>query len=146
MSYYDTDVSTPMQISSASRVTPRILDADEIKSAVQQYDQISQLEIISEMFCSYTRSQGVAVSSDFLSLFIRASHHLKSCNRINVVYGLAKVIGTLRPDRTDSLMPAKRMPMGLVEYLVQFFSADNLIKVSYCLHAMNCICSNNKFL
>ena len=58
------------------------------------------------------------------------SCYLKNCNQTNVAYGLAKVIGTLRPDKTDSLMPTKRMPMGLVEYLVQFFSADNLTKVS----------------
>ena len=56
--------------------------------------------------------------------------NFKPRNQINVVYDLAKVIGTMRPDKTDSLMPAKRMPMGLVEYLVQFFSAKTLTKVS----------------
>ena len=36
----------------------------------------------------------------------------------------------MRQDGTDSLMPARRMPMGLVEYLVNFFTADNLSKVN----------------
>ena len=121
------DASTQTE---SDHAASRILDRHSIKSAVSQHDDVTQLEIISEMFSAYAHSQGVLISNDFSHLFLQASHHLKNCNRINVVYDLAKVIGTLRLDKTDSLMPAKRMPMGLVEYLVQFFSADNLTKVS----------------
>lgn len=123
--HVDASTQTESDPHAASRI-----DAHSIKSAVSQYDEFTQLEIISEMFSAYAHSQGVSVSNDFLRLFLQASNHLKNCNRINVVYGLAKVIGTLRLDKTDSLLPARRMPMGLVEYLVQFFSADNLTKVS----------------
>lgn len=55
--------------------------------------------------------------------------HLKSCRRSNVLYGLAKAVGTMRGDESDSLMPARRMPMGLVEHIINFFCSSSLYKV-----------------
>ena len=55
---------------------------------------------------------------DFLSLAVSAMEHLRSCGeRSNVVY---KVLGTMRDDQSDSLLPARRMPMGLIEHCVNF--------------------------
>ena len=109
--------------------TSLIATKSTINELIKQYSDATQLEIISDMLCSYAYSQGVIVPKDFLELFLHASLHLKACNRTNVVYGLAKAVGILREDGTDSLMPARRMPMGLVEYLVNFFTANNLSKV-----------------
>jgi len=57
------------------------------------------------------------------------------CNykRSNVLYNLAKGVGTLRGDSSDSRFP---MPMGLVEYAANFFVSDNLQKVCIfgCVH------------
>ena len=36
----------------------------------------------------------------------------------------------LRPDQSDSRFPIKQMPLGLVEYIAQFFAADNLQQVN----------------
>ena len=52
----------------------------------------------------------------FLELAAAAMQHLKSCGRANVLYNLAKAIGTMRDDLSDSLLPANRMPMGLIEH------------------------------
>jgi len=56
--------------------------------------------------------------------------HLKENNRSNVLYKLAMVIGTMREDGSDSRLPVRKMPMGLVEYIGNFFAADNLQSVS----------------
>ena len=51
--------------------------------------------------------------------------HLKACGRSNVLYNLAKVLGTKREDNSDTLLPAKRMPMmGLIEHCVNFFCSS----------------------
>ena len=49
---------------------------------------------------------------------------LKDRGRHDVIYGLSKGLGTTRPDKSDSLFPTTRMPMGLLEYniMVQFFN------------------------
>ena len=73
-----------------------------------QYGNASQLEIISDLFSSYAYSQGVHSPKDFLQLFLNASLHLKVCNRTNVVYGLAKAVGTLRVYRWYRLTDARK--------------------------------------
>ena len=47
--------------------------------------------------------------------------HLKLCRRSKVLHNLAKALGTKREDHSDTLLPAKRMPMGLIEHCVNFF-------------------------
>ena len=61
---------------------------------------------------------------DFLEVLSSAMVRLKAADRSNVVYKLAKGIGTGR-------FPVDRMPMGLVEYAVNFFTAESVNAVSY---------------
>ena len=70
---------------------------------------------------------------DFLELAVAAMQHLKSCGRANVLYNFAKAIGTMREDKSDSLLPAKRMPMGLIEHCVNFFTSTH-VQVFLCIH------------
>lgn len=69
------------------------------------------------------------IPSDFLQLCLHGMAHLKQCDRTNVIYLLAKALGTMRSDLSDSLLPAKRMPMGLIEYNVQFFTSPSANQV-----------------
>lgn len=70
---------------------------------------------------------------DFLELAVAAMQHLKSCGRANVLYNFAKVIGTMREDKSDSLLPAKRMPMGLIEHCVNFFASTHVQVFFVCI-------------
>ena len=56
--------------------------------------------------------------------------------------------GTLRPDSKDSRFPINRMPMGLVEYVPQFFAFDNLqqVKREVCTCQFNILVSLGRFL
>ena len=54
---------------------------------------------------------------------------LKRSERTNVLYKLAKGIGTPREDGSDSRLPTRRMPMGLVEHIANFFVAEEMCKV-----------------
>ena len=63
------------------------------------------------------------VCADFLELLSLAMARLQAADRSNVVYNLAKGIGTGR-------FPLERMPMGLVEYTVNFFIAESVNAVS----------------
>ena len=73
---------------------------------------------------------GVSVPGDFLHLCAKAMKQLSSNGRSNVLYKLARGIGTFRKDGTDSCFPTKRMPMGLLEYMADFFSNVHLNRVS----------------
>ena len=76
---------------------------------------------------------------DYLFLAAKAADHLRESGRSNVIYSLAKALGTMRPDGSDSLLPAKTMPMGLIEYAANFFCATSVQKVSEFVPQIVCI-------
>lgn len=95
----------------------------------------SLLEVMSKFFTDYvTKQLGITVPDDFLVLAAKAMAQLNSHQRSNVVYNLAKGLGTPRADGSDSKFPTRRMPMGLLEHATNYFVADNMQQVRY-----NCV-------
>ena len=85
---------------------------------------------LSKLFSVYLSQFSLTVPDDFLGNAAGAMKRLSDGGRTNVLYNLAKGIGTLRPDQSDSRFPIKQMPFGLIEYTAQFFAADNLQQVN----------------
>ena len=89
---------------------------------------------------------GIVIPNDFLSKSISAMQNLRASDRHNILYGLAVGLGTTRPDNSDSFIPTKRMPMGLLEYLTKFFTSTHLSQASSMLlwfniiHDVICLC------
>ena len=82
------------------------------------------------MYSAVCKSAGlVEIPVDFLKLAADGMRHLRKCDRTNVIYRFARVIGTMRKDKSDSLLPVRRMPMGLIEYCVNFFNAEHINQV-----------------
>ena len=77
---------------------------------------------------------------------IRRNRKPDSCGRSNVLYNLAKALGTMRDDQTDSLLPVKRMPMGLIEHCVNFFCCSHSEQVYVCTSITNSLTVIHSFL
>ncbi len=82
----------------------------------QKYHFINQ--VIQVLAARTTPS--VSVPDDFVKLSLEAMERLKQCGRHNIVYGLVHGLGIMREDKNDSRLPALRMPMGLLEYVINF--------------------------
>ena len=96
------------------------------------------LRTLSRLFSSYmSATSSVSVPDDFLCLAAAAMINLHNSGRSNIVYDLAKGVGTQRQDKSDTRFPMKRMPMGLIEYITQFFAADNLQQVIIIRHMLS---------
>ena len=99
----------------------------------QRGEQLSSDYSIEFLSCMFTRvceeELGLKIPKDFLVLASSAMLHLSKKNRSNILYNLAKGIGTIREDGLDSRFPTQRMPMGMVEYTANFFVADDLNQV-----------------
>ena len=103
---------------------PGFLSSD----SVLIHDQ--QLTLISELFKLYCIEQSdICPPDDFLELSVLAMKHLHSCGRSNVLYHLAKALGTMRNGENESLLPARRMPLGLIEHCVNFFCSTSIRQV-----------------
>ena len=75
----------------------------------------NQLLVLSKLFTLVCKTAGIVeIPSGFLELAVDGMKHLQECNRTNVIYYFARVLGIMRNNGSDSLLPAKRMPMGLV--------------------------------
>ncbi len=93
------------------------------KENLRSLNQTEQLEALSQMFRDFGQ---LIIPSDFLELTRKAVHNLKEEGRANLIYMLARCRSTKRVDGSDTLLPVKRMPTGLIEYVVTFFNAENL--------------------
>ena len=62
-----------------------------------------------------------SVPDDFLELATNGMVHLHKCNLSNVMYLMCQALGAMKPDQSDTLLPAKRMLMGLIEHIVDIF-------------------------
>jgi len=99
----------------------------QLIETLQPNEQCTVLSALFDMFVQ--KSTTLKHASNFIEFAVEGMNHLKECNRSNAIYLLAKSLGTLRPDGSDSLLPARRMPMGLIEYCVNFFSATTVQQV-----------------
>ena len=87
------------------------------------------LVVLSALFSELLLKRGITLPDDFLTYCVKAMQQLLKNNRSNVVYKLVKGIGTVRSDDSDSCFPCKRMPMGLLEYMADFFSSKRIQQV-----------------
>ena len=94
------------------------------------------IAVLSKLFSEELKKRGVILPDDFLPYCVKAMQQLSKNNRSNVVYNLVKGIGVIRSDNSDSCFPCKRMPMGLLEYMADFFSSKNIQQVCQCRHAI----------
>ena len=67
--------------------------------------------------------------SNFPQLSLSEMKKLQDLDKSNTVYNLSKVISESRPDGSNSLMPLKRMPFGMIQFTVDFFASTNVNQV-----------------
>ena len=105
---------------------------DIIRLHLERLPVSEQLDALAELFRLHGEAHyDVSIPQDMLVMTLIATKRLKSCHQSNVVYGIAKAAGQMREGGGDSRLPAKRMPMGLIEYTTNFFNADSHQQVSY---------------
>lgn len=116
--------------------SPRDKDIDLDKLFLETTESLAlahpddQLSFISKLFQKHVLScSGVIIPSDFLQLSLAAMLKLSEAGRTNVVYNLVKAIGTKRPNSDESRLPVTRMPMGLLEHCVNFYSSTRVQQV-----------------
>ena len=96
------------------------VQADVVNRTVQCQTTLSliptteqnQLADIANMFTQLMSQQGIIVPTDYLQISAMVMKHLAGSGHSNVLY---KRMGTMRKDGSDSCLPCKRMPMGLLE-------------------------------
>ena len=68
---------------------------------------------------------------DFATVSVKAMTVLQENGKNNLLYKFGYCIATTRPGSEEPLFPMNRMPFGLVEYQVEFFSSTDIAQVGY---------------
>lgn len=132
--HYDNSQKATATTSSAIASTPSrpISTLGECKQLIAVLPREEQLSVLVELFSWLDTAQHddqPLFPPDFLNFVFCAAQQLRDCGRLNVLYLLAKCLATIRPDRSDSVIPVKRMPMGLLEYTIGFFTVNSIQQV-----------------
>lgn len=79
-----------------------------------------------------SRQFSIDVPKQFAEFALKGKQKLQAAGRSNVIYGLCRGLSLCRSDDPhDTLFPISRMPMGLLEYMVEFFNSEAAHTVSH---------------
>lgn len=98
-------------------------------------EQLQAITTLMQVFSARSYST-VDIPDDFFDLCLRAMTRLKQVGRSNVVYRLVKGLGNMREDQSDSCLPTLRMPMDLLEYVINFYSCKSLSEVNVTVYLL----------
>ena len=128
--------------SSVELATNTFLDlpADDQVQCLQQIidsqNKSSAEVLVDAMYFALALKQNIGTNpKDFASLSLKAMKLLERNKKPNLLYHFAQCICYTRPKESDdepdvALMPMDRMPFGLIEYQIEFFSCSNVKQVS----------------
>ena len=119
---------SPINIEHVSRTSTIPLSPVNISASDPLFDKVmhlssdEQLQLGCDVFNHVASCQyGISVPDDFIRHALSCMKQLAAVGKPNVIYGLCKGLGTIRPGGSDSYFPTSRMPMGLLQYMVEFF-------------------------
>lgn len=105
----------------------------QLFSPVFRHMPLEQCEILANnLFAHLAKQSGIDSNpADFISLSLKGMKRLKGREKNNILYKFSECLGRDRPGTTLPLMPLDRMPFGLIEYQIEFFSSSHITQVLF---------------
>ena len=96
----------------------------------EQLPGYDQGEAFALFFVIACKSRGInPVPHRYIRNSLSAMSYLQSRKKCNILDGTAYVFGNLKADKSDSRFPTNRMPFGLLEHCINFYSANSSSEV-----------------
>ena len=100
---------------------------------ISEFDTLNfetQETVLSTLLCSHaTTVHNVAVPKDFLNSLFVAAYNLKDARRSNIIFKLCRVLAG-QDNGGKSRIPLKRMAIGMLEHIINFYTVSSLEHVS----------------
>ena len=89
-------------------------------------------EFLDEMYLDLHLAKGLGTyPRNFVTLTLNAMARLEEAGKPNLIYNFTRCIAEDRPGTQTPLLPFDRMPFGLIEHQIQFFTHTNQAQVFY---------------
>ena len=127
--------STPAPSRSQHPASP-VKSSQEYVNCIMQMLENEPIEtlqdVVDQLYFTLAEKKGIdTYPYGFATLSTNAMLRLQNAKKQNLVFKFAQCIANNRPGTEDPLMPLTRMPFGLIEYQILFFSSVTSAKVSY---------------
>ena len=100
-----------------------------IDSLLQPLSYQRKIALLDREFVAVARSQGIDTNpADFCTISLGAMEILQKNAKPNLIYKWSKCVFG---EDGKSLMPLHRMPFGLIQYQMEFFTCTNVMQVNY---------------
>ena len=87
------------------------------------------MDVLDKQFAKTAITEGIDTNlADFVSISLGAMKVLQAAEKPNLIYKWSKCVFG---DNGTSLMPLHRMPFGLIQYQMEFFTCTNVMQVTY---------------
>ena len=102
----------------------------DFAAVISSLDDAQLTELANLCFLELALKSGIDSNpADFASLSVNAMKKLQVQKKNNLVYKFVFCIAKNLPGSDETLFPMDRMPFGLVEYQIEFFSTTNIMQV-----------------
>ena len=104
------------------------------------FNEVKDLDTLSivEHLCSWLASKNGLESNvlGFVQLSLAAMKRLETSSKVNLVIKFCQMLANDRPDNSGPLISLNRMPFGLLQYCIEFFTCTNVMQLSYLFWAV----------
>ena len=92
-----------------------------------KHTNLDVLSIIEQLYACLATKMGIA--STVLSFMRPLEAMRRRTNKVNLVVKFCQGLVLDRPDKSGPLIPLHRMPFGLLQYCIEFFTCTNVMQV-----------------
>ena len=104
---------------------------DIIVRLFEQKEDSDVVDLLDKLYSWTACKKGITSNiRTFLQLSLDAMKRLEDNNKVNLVLKFCQGLALDRPDKTGPLIPIHRMPFGLLQYCIEFFTSTNVMQVT----------------
>lgn len=97
----------------------------------EQKEFVDVIAILDKLYTWVACKKGITSNPrSFIQLSLEAMKRLEDNNKVNLVFKFCQGLAQDRPDKSGPLIPIHRMPFGLMQYCMEFFTCTNVMQVT----------------
>ena len=107
---------------------------DVLVAVFEQQECEDVIAILDKLYIWTAGKTGVTSNPrTFVQLSLDAMKRLEDNGKVNLVFKFCQGLALNRPDKSGPLIPIHRMPFGLMQYCIEFFTCSNVMQVTFLL-------------
>ena len=104
---------------------------DILFNLFEQKEFVDVIAILDKLYLWVACKKGITSNPrSFIQLSLEAMKRLEDNNKVNLVFKFCQGLAQDRPDKSGPLIPIHRMPFGLLQHCIEFFTCTSVMQVT----------------